>query len=147
VQPDESTGEATAELTLTLKNNAPASGLPDPIIGNVVDLPKGTNSTYLAVYTPLDLTDAKVDGESYPFSVNEDAGYLVLSAFLDIPPQSTMVVKLSLAGGLDLSDGYSLVLRTPPTARPFRTAVTVDGVQWAATDGTPGISRYRSMNV
>ncbi|MGE0304533.1 MAG: DUF4012 domain-containing protein [Acidimicrobiia bacterium] len=143
VQPDETTGEATATLTLTLTNNAPASGLPDVIIGNLVDLPKGTNSTYLSVYTPLDFTNATVDGESYPFSVNEDNGYLVLSAFVDIPPKSTMVVELSLVGGLDLSDGYSLVLRTPPTARPFRTTVTVDGTRLAETDVTPGVSRYR----
>ncbi|MGD9795746.1 MAG: DUF4012 domain-containing protein [Acidimicrobiia bacterium] len=143
VEPDETTGEATATLTLTLTNNAPASGLPDVIIGNLVDLPKGTNSTYLSVYTPLDFTNATVDGESYPFSVNEDNGYLVLSAFVDIPPKSTMVVELSLVGGLDLSDGYSLVLRTPPTARPFRTTVTVDGTRLAETDGTPGVSRYR----
>ncbi len=82
-------------------------------------------------------------GDPYAFSVNADSGYLVMSAFIDIPPQSTVVVELSLVGGLDLSDGYSLVLRTPPSARPMTTRVIVDGATIAETDGTPGISRYR----
>ena len=145
VQPDPANGTAAATLTITLTNTAPTSGLPDSIIGNVVDLPTGTNSTYLSVYTALPFTSATVDGKPYPFSLGVDSGYLVTSAFIDIAPGATTTVVLELEGGLDLRDGYSLVVRTPPTARPFPVTAVVNGVTLTdAKAGQPGIRRYRS---
>jgi hypothetical protein len=143
VQPDPTTGQTTAELTITLTNTAPATGLPDVIIGNQIDLPAGTNTMYLSVYSGLPFVSATLDGEEYPFSAGHDGEFLVASTFVDIAAGDTAVVKLTFEGGLDLSDGYSLVVRTPPTARPFNTSVVANGVTLAdALSGTPGARRY-----
>ena len=145
VHPDRSSGKVTATLTLSLTNTAPASGLPDSIIGNVVGLPVGTNSTYVAVYSGLPFASATVDGVPVGFTLDEDNGYFLMTSFVDIGPGQTVVVEMQMDGGLDLSDGYSLVVRTPPTARPFPIGVQVDGVA-LTTDpsGTPGVRRYVS---
>ena len=53
---DPSTGRVEAKATITLRNDAPSSGLPDGVIGsNGQGLPLGTNRTYLSFYTPLQL--------------------------------------------------------------------------------------------
>ena len=145
VQPDLAAGTAEATLTITLTNTAPSTGLPPVIIGNSVGLPPGTNSTYLSVYSALPFVEATLDGEPYPFSVGADKGYLVATSFIDIPPGETVVVQLLLEGGLDLSDGYSLVVRTPPTVRPFRTQI-IEGETTLdeGVSGVPGVRRYKT---
>lgn len=142
VRPDLVSGTATATLTIDLANTAPTTGLPNSIIGNQRDLPIGTNSMYLSVYTALPFISATLDGQPFPFSVGADSGYLVASSFIDIPAGSTAHVVLELDGGLDLSRGYSLVVRTPATAHPFPINVTSDGVPLGQPTGEAGVQRY-----
>ena len=44
---DQATGETTGKLRVELTNTAPASGLPDYVIGNVKNLPTGTSLLYV----------------------------------------------------------------------------------------------------
>ena len=52
---DEATGQTTGTLRVELTNAAPASGLPDYVIGNSRGLPVGTSQLYVRFYTPLEL--------------------------------------------------------------------------------------------
>ena len=51
---DAGTGEVRSTVTVTLRNDAPASGLPPYILGDGKVLPPGTNLDLLGLYSPLD---------------------------------------------------------------------------------------------
>jgi hypothetical protein len=143
VSPDEATGLAEATLTITLTNTAPATGLPDYIIGNINELPAGTNSTFLSVYTSMPYTSTTVNDVPTPFDLGEDGPFMLMTALIDMPPGSTTVVEMTLEGGIDLSNGYSLLVDTPPTARPFTTDVIIDGEPVDASGSSvPGLHLY-----
>ncbi len=57
---DPETGRVESTLKVTLENTAPASGLPDYVIGNVIGLPPGTNRSFVSIYSPLELTASRV---------------------------------------------------------------------------------------
>ena len=59
---DEGSGRVDGTATVTLRNDAPATGLPPDVAGNQLGLPEGTNRTYLSVYSPLGLAGAEVGG-------------------------------------------------------------------------------------
>ena len=46
-------GTVTGTLTLRFTNDAPASGYPDYVIGNIVGLPTGWSRVYVTVYSSL----------------------------------------------------------------------------------------------
>jgi hypothetical protein len=116
----------TGALTVTLTNNAPASGLPDIVIGNPLDLPLGTNRMFLSLYTALPMVSATLDGEATTLETDKALGWNVASQLVDIAPGTSRVVKLDLAGELGAAR-YSFVTRTQPLAHPAVTVATVTG--------------------
>ncbi len=82
---DLATGVTTATLRLRLTNGAPADGLPNYIIGNLVGLPNGTSRLYVSFYSPLALTGVTLDGQPSSLAVGSEAGWNVYSGFVDIP--------------------------------------------------------------
>src|SRR5690606_38125642 len=67
---DPSTGAVEATATITLRNDAPAFGLPLAIIGsNDQGLPLGTNAMFFSFYTPHLLRQASLDGEDWQVEV------------------------------------------------------------------------------
>ena len=83
---NQNSGEATATLVVSLTNTAPTTGYDDYVIGNRVDLPIGTNRTFLDVSSRLGVDAARVDGEDIaPYTLPE-LGYNVHSSVVIVPP-------------------------------------------------------------
>ena len=138
---DPETGQVGGTLRVTLENRAPASGLPDYVIGNVVGLPPGTNRSYVSIYSTLDLAGVVGRRASpHPCSRSVETGFKVYSAFVDIPPGGSVQLDLELEGvveGRALSAGHMPV-------QPFATADEV-AVSVQATDGSAVASRQATV--
>jgi Protein of unknown function (DUF4012) len=128
VQTDPSSNTATATLDLTLHNGAPP-GVTEPavVFSNTVGAPSGTNVLQLRFYSALPVTGVKVDEISRPVDqTSEDHGYQVATLTVQVAGQSTMQITVELAGPLDLTDDYHVVIRNAPSVSPFDTTVVVD---------------------
>ena len=112
---NESTGDVAATLTIELTNTAPTTGYPDYVIGNLLDLPTGTNRMVLDVHTVLQVQTAAVDGENFTVDTLPELGYNVWTTTLEIPPGSDVTIVLQLAGNVGPGQ-YRLVYR--PQALP-----------------------------
>ena len=128
---DSTTGRVGAQVSITLKNGAPASGLPAALIDNpgAPAFPPGSNYAWMSIYTPLQLSHASVDGVALAMSRDTELGVNVYSGFVDIPPMSTDVARVSLSGMVDPSPRYRLHLRVQPSANPVSATVSVTSSQ------------------
>jgi hypothetical protein len=108
-------GRLRATVTVALKNEAPAVGLPDYVIGNVITppLPPGSSKTYLSIYTPWPMEEATIDGQPLQMESEEELGRRVYSRFVVVPPGGVVVVRLRLTGRLDRSP-YRIDLHRQP---------------------------------
>ncbi len=123
---DVATGDTRATLTVDLTNAAPTSGYPDYVIGNMYGLAKGTNRTFLSVYSALDAASVALDDSATPVTAERELGWNVYSLFIDIAPGQTRRVVVELTG--QLSPGpYALVSKPQPETRATNYAVTVNG--------------------
>ena len=117
----------TAEVEVTLTNTAPASGLPDYVIGNAfadgADVPLGTNRTFLSIYTAMPMVAATLDGEQVGMQTSRVFGWRASTRFLEIPPGTTRVLTLEVRGSVDPTVPLRVV-RQPLTVT---TPVTVQG--------------------
>ncbi len=71
-----------AEVTLT--NTAPASGLPEYLIGNSVGLPDGSSRLFVTFYGPPRLVAATLDGEATGLEPSREAGWAAFGDFVDL---------------------------------------------------------------
>jgi hypothetical protein len=116
---DADSGRETARATITLRNDAPASGVSIDIIGNQVGLPVGTNRLIVAAYSRLGLAGATLDGRPLPLVAEREFGRNVYWAYVDVPPGGARHVDLRLEGAVDLSrrtytfDWFSQVVPNP----------------------------------
>ncbi|MFI5053990.1 MAG: DUF4012 domain-containing protein, partial [Acidimicrobiia bacterium] len=137
------TSTATSTVTVTLRNDAPASGLPDYVIGGAGPNPTapGVYRSYLSFYTPLALRQATIDGRPATFTTAAELGRNVLSTFLDVPSGGTVTIRLQLSGKVALPkvDGgrrYRLQIWQQPTSAPDHVSVKVTGASGVSlTDG------------
>lgn len=121
---DPASGDAQASVTVVLTNDAPASGLPDAIIGNNDQgFPFGTNAMQLQLYSPLGFRNAAIDGEPVGVELGQEFGWPQVGVSLQIPPGEARTVRFDLAGSLDLSEGYRLLIDTQPLVRPDTVAL------------------------
>jgi len=118
----------TAEVEVTLTNTAPPDGLPDYVIGNALtdggDVPRGTNRTFLSIYTAMPMVAATLDGEQVGMQTAGVFGWRVSTRFLDIPPGATRVLTLEVRGSVDTT----VPLRVVRQPLVVTTPVTVQGV-------------------
>lgn len=125
------TGEVTATVTVTLRNTAPATGLPDVVIGNGFGAPWGTNRTDLAVITPLGLKGVSVDNaEVGAMPLVEGRGWRH-TVRVDVPAGGERTVRFELKGRLQPARAYDLFIAAQPTLNPGSTNVTI-----TSTDGS-----------
>jgi len=127
---DPSTGALEATATIAVRNDAPASGLPDYIIGSYPNnpLPRGTSRVLLWVYSPNLLDSATLDGQSVDLIAQQELGHNVYMAEFDVPAGGTRTLALQLRGGVDLrqNDGaYRLKVWRQATVNPDQTRVRV----------------------
>lgn len=125
---DPATGALTAHVKVTLRNTAPPSGLPNYLIGNALQppLPVGTNRLYFSIYTPHSLVGATVGGIPASLESELELGRRVYSTFVDLPPQSEVVVELDLAGRVPVTERYALDVHAQPVVTPDELAIVAD---------------------
>lgn len=149
---DPVTGSLHGRLAITLHNDAPASGLPDVIIGSSITgdarPPSGTNRTWLSVYSPWIAESLIIDGALTPWQSEREHGRWVSSVFLDIGPGEHRTVVLEWSGALPPSESYVLTLRAQPLANPDTATTSV----WSAGADVPIVEtlvldRDRSVRV
>jgi len=130
---DPSTGALEATATISVRNDAPASGLPDYIIGSYPGnpLPFGTSRVVLSVYSPHLLASATVNGQPTKILEGRERGRNVYTTVFDIPAGGTGQAAFVLRGGVDLQSThgkYRLAVWRQATVHPDRTGVVVSAV-------------------
>jgi hypothetical protein len=116
---DTDTGTVDHLVRVTLRNDAPAVGLPDAIIGsNDQGLAPGTNRLTLSVYSPHAIRSAWVDDVGAAVESSEEFGLGVYSMVLVLPPTSSTTVEMRFSGQMTLDDTYNLDVHAQPTANP-----------------------------
>ena len=120
------TGFVQSTLEVTLTNNAPASGLPDYVIGNKNEIPKGSNRTLLTVYSPQTLVSVKLDGNGIPTESERELGWNVYTGSADIPPGESVTFVFIFDGVVEAGP-YSLAYRPQGLPRPDQLTIEVDG--------------------
>jgi hypothetical protein len=122
VELDPGSGRLQATVSVTLANDAPATGLPPTIIGNQVygaALPDGDNRLYLSLYTPWQLVDSQLDGVPVRLDAEDELGRRVYSTGLDVPSKGSVTLVLRLAGRLPAgAEAYRLDLYRQPVVAP-----------------------------
>lgn len=136
------TGEVRAELEVEFRNDAPASGLPQYVIGGGVTDP-GVNRMYVSIYTPLGFDRATFAGEEVLMESERELGRSVYSRYLEVPPGETRTLRVSLTGRIDALAGaptYRLVLGRQPVIEPDEFSVSV-----RTTDGADVLNETLSL--
>ena len=121
-------GSTTAQVTLTLHNDAPSAGLPPIVIDNSTDgrVPVGAAYTWVSIYSPLELSSVFLDGTRFALDQGRELGLNVFSNWVTVPSGSTIRVEVTLTGRLRVGHPYQLELRLQPTANVVGASVSVD---------------------
>jgi hypothetical protein len=155
---DPANGAVTGTLAVTLRNNAPSSGLPDYVIGNTIGLPTGTNRSFVSIYSPFELAAARVDGRETAVQSEREVGRNVYSTFVSIPTGGATTIELDLQGTIE-GRRYELALYPEALSAADEATVTVEtagGVPVVSegfeTDGATAtfagpLDRARSLSV
>lgn len=126
---DPATGGVEARLTVTVTNDAPTSGRPDYVIGNLIGEPTGSNLTLVNVYTPLQFTAATLDGEPTTLAAARERGWNVFTLAVPLGSGGSAVLEVQLTARTRLEE-YRLVVRPPDL--PQETSWRIEG---SDTDG------------
>jgi hypothetical protein len=112
-------GRLDGQLEVTLRNTAPASGLPDYVIGSFTSPapPKGTNRSSVLVYAAAPAESAEIDGSEVPVTSTLAGGWYVHELAVDIPAGGSATISMHLVG--DLPEGaYRLVVEPGGGTKP-----------------------------
>lgn len=133
-----------ATVTVTIRNEAPASGLPYNVIGNHLGEPSGTNSTTVSVYTPLELVDVIQGGRSIGRGAYQEYDRFKYTALLDVPAGREVTVMFELEGPMDVRAGYHLDVVPQPLVNPDQLRVNVEGTAgWLRHDDGTLVTELR----
>jgi len=127
---DPATSQVVGKITVQLRNNADGSAaLPDDVLGNLVDLPRGTNRTYLSIYTSHLLDGARINGQPAKLAAQAELATNVYSTFVDVPPKGVVTVELDVHGVEPIPGFYSLQMLQQPMveAEQIDYSITVAG--------------------
>jgi len=133
---------ATADVTLKLDNTAPATGLPQVVIGPFLPgrFQAGENRTYVSVYSPLALRKATIDGKPIAMAPGTERKRNVYSVFTSVFARSTQTLGAQLAGSVELRDGwYQLDIGHQPTLRADHVSVSIDVPKGWRIAAAPGM--------
>jgi hypothetical protein len=140
---DPASGTAGATLDITLHNGAPG-GLIEPAIvfGNSVGAPTGSSVMELSVYSAMTVTGMTVDGQSRAAdrtSIEHD--FKVSTVRVATSAASTTQIHVQLAGPLDLTNGYHLIIRNGASVSPMGMNLVVDETVAEDLGSAAGIHR------
>lgn len=127
---DPSTGDLTHHVTVELRNDAPASGLPTVVIGNQNGLPDGTNTLMLALLSnSKDLDSVTVDGRAAPVLPLDDGAGFRHQVRVDVAPGSTAKVEFVLRDQVDAGASLQLFVAGQPTLNPDPMVIEVTSTE------------------
>lgn len=117
---DAATGDLAATLRIELTNDVPQGvALPAAVGDNTRAAPPGTNVTVVTIHTPHVVRSATLDGEPIVLGPGTERDLRAWDTpDLAIPPGETVVLEVELDGGVDLRDGYHLLVLPQPVANP-----------------------------
>jgi hypothetical protein len=120
------TGAVEATATVTLRNDAPASGLPSYVIANRPQSlqPDGANWLWFNFYTPHELTEMRVDGAPVLVGAAHELGRHVYHRYVAVPSQGTTVIRLKLRGTVAAGATYRASWFQQPLVHPDRVTVS-----------------------
>jgi hypothetical protein len=121
---DPGTGQASGTITVDLQNDVPLD-LTDYVVANVNDEPRGTNRTFLSVYSGLTIDSATIDGEDLPLEVHDEYGLRRGAAFVSVPPGGHRQVVFRVSGPVEADGRFDLRVITPALVNPDHVQVTV----------------------
>ena len=133
-------GRLTSRLRLDVTNTAPASGLPDYVIGSALatDRPAtGTNLSTVMIYTPYEMQSLTVDGVPRAPLPSSDGGLLVFQVELALGPGQTNRIEATFEG---TAPEGPYVLRYLPAP-----LVVPDRVSYSLSDARTGESYDRTL--
>ena len=109
-------GDRYLRAEVTLRNDAPQSGLPQYVIGNEVGLPDGSHRLIIALFGPSEPVTTTLDGVAQPIGALPEDGWIATEVFADFAPgqERTIVVEYSLPG--NGSGSFAPTLWEQPTA-------------------------------
>lgn len=124
-------GILSGTVQVTLRNEAPLSGLPFYVIGSFTDppLPAGTNRTTLAVYTAVPAQSVSVDGVDVPTSSTLTGGRYLQFIQVDLAPGQESVVELHTVGPVPPVSGVQVTPGGGVTPDEYAIEVTDDRVE------------------
>jgi hypothetical protein len=141
-------GGARANVALTLRNGAPASGLPRPVIGPFdARFRPGQNSQFQTLHLAgaYALAGATVDGRPAQVEAQAELGGLSLSQPVDVPAGQAVTLGFDLVrrDAVEVLDGdrirYRLLLRPQATVHPDLVGVAVSPPPgWRISAAPPG---------
>lgn len=107
----------TATVSVTVKNDAPSSGLPFYILGdNNEPNQVGHNKAFLSIYTPWQLDSADMPPDAVALFHQTDQNLNVYATELDVPPGESRTIVVRLKG--DWKGGeYALAYRPQALAK------------------------------
>ena len=134
---DPMTGRVRARLTVTLTNDAPASGLPAVVANAIPGLAPGTDRVQLSVLSPWNVQRAELDGAPTPVGTQQELrGVLRHSTLVDVPAGATRTVTYDLAGSVGPDTPYLLQWVGQPTAAENTATVEVVPLGRELPDGS-----------
>jgi hypothetical protein len=141
---DPSTGHVRSVVTITLKNDAPTSGLPSYVIDSPNDpgLPPGTNRTWLTLYSPLAFTRVSIDGTPATMSSTAELGVHAYSNYVNVPSEGTTRIRVVLTGQVARGDQLRVSVRLQPSANPQRSTVEMTPTGGWSLANTAGSDRW-----
>jgi hypothetical protein len=137
----------TSQVTVSLDNTAPASGLPPLVIGpDAPGLVAGENRTFLTLYTPLQFSAATLDNTPTGLASLPELGRLADSTFVDVAAGQTATLSATLSGTVRLLAGgwYELDLPSQPLINPDHVRVEVTVASGWQVTGVRGATRLGS---
>ena len=137
------TGATDIEATVTLRNDAPAAGLPDYVIGNtppagVPRQPNGTSLLDYSLFVDAELVGVVADGAPIPIQSQTELGHHVYSGRVVLAPGASTTLVFTMRGSVNAGT-YRLAALPQPGVNPDRFTVTVDagGVSPTGRAGWP----------
>jgi UDP-GlcNAc:undecaprenyl-phosphate GlcNAc-1-phosphate transferase len=128
LDPGPRTAKLTGRVDVTLRNEAPSSGLSPTVIGPVDDrFVAGENRTYLSVYSPLSLVGSTLEGRPTDMGADPELGRLAYSTIVSLPSHQSRTVGIGLRGRVPLGTDswYQLDVLQQTSLAPQDTQIAV----------------------
>ena len=126
ISTDSETGEISITFNLRLRNTAPASGLPDYVIGNLVDLPKGTNRMLVSVLSTSKVRLMETEQAAVSWVTGSERGLATATTTVEVPAGGEITLSVTFVPP-SADELRRIILDLPPTANPIPLTLKIDG--------------------